>query len=87
MNKFDKIFLTGLTLIGTPILLIILMSTLSIIGPKKDKDYTSVDKKVVYDTVKVKKIFYDTIRVNEKKPKKTEVKEEVRVEETKKDSL
>lgn len=84
MNKFDKIFLTGLTLIGTPILLIILMLSLSIIGPKKDKDYTTINKQVVYDTIKVKKVFYDTIRVKEKRIKKTE---EVKVEETKKDSI
>ncbi len=84
MNKFDKAFLTGLTLIGMPFLLLILMLTMTLIGPPRNKEIVNVDKQIVYDTIKVKKVIYDTIRIKEKKIKKTE---EVKVEETKKDSI
>ena len=84
MNKFDKAFLTGLTLIGMPFLLLTLMLIMSLIGPPRKKEIVNVDKQIVYDTIKVKKVIYDTIRIKEKRIKKTE---EVKVEETKKDSI
>ncbi len=84
MNKFDKAFLTGLTIIGMPFLLLVLMLIMSLIGPPRKKEIVNVDKQIVYDTIKVKKVIYDTIRIKEKRIKKTE---EVKVEETKKDSV
>jgi hypothetical protein len=73
MNKFDKAFLTGLTLIGMPFLLLILMLIMSLIGPPRKKEIINVDKQIVYDTVKVKKVIYDTIRVKDKKLKKSKI--------------
>jgi short subunit fatty acids transporter len=84
MNKFDKAFLTGLTIIGMPFLLLVLMLIMSLIGPPRKKEIVNVDKQIVYDTVKVKKVIYDTIRIKEKRINKTE---EIKVEETKKDSI
>jgi hypothetical protein len=84
MNKFDKAFLTGLTIIGMPFLLLILMLIMSLIGPPRKKEIVNINKQIVYDTVKVKKVIYDTIRIKEKRIKKTE---EIKVEEIKKDSI
>ncbi len=84
MNKFDKLFLTGTILTITPVLIVTSMFSLSFLTP--GNKHENIDRNVIYDTIEVKKVVYDTIKIKDVKPKKTEVKVEVKVEESKKDS-
>lgn len=71
MNKFNKLFTSGLILISFPLLLVLVMVISYFMKPgNRNGQKEIVEKKVIYDTVKVK--VTDTVVVEKIKYVKKE---------------